>query len=409
MNNQTKMRIITLITLLLVLFLYTSLTVYAQEGDPPPSDPEVSAPPSPTPAPKVVINEVDVGTIDRVELYNYGSYSVDLTGWEFSALYDGIPPTTWTLPSFTLPAYSYVTLDERSGTNTANHLYFAENINWGPGKDEAAQLLDDGGDGIDFLRWESSTQAPPTGTSWYGSNPQGTPSLVGPQLARYPNGADTDYGVDWCLQDRSFSAKNTGCVTGDLIGMYSRSQKTWYMKDTNNDGWGDVSTVRFGSTDSSWNPVEGDWNGSGTDTIGMYSRTQKTWYLKGSNTDGWGDVTTVRFGSTDSSWVPVVGDWWSLGHEYIGMYSQTQKTWYLKFINNDGWGSLITVRFGSADTSWSPVVGDWNGWGDDTIGMYSRTEKTWYTKNIINDGWDNVVTIRFGSTDTSWSPEVGDW
>ena len=91
--------------------------------------------------------------------------------------------------------------------------------------------------------------------------------------------------------------------------MYSRTQKTWYLKDANTDGWANVSAVRFGSVDTSWIPVVGDWDGDGTDTIGMYSRTKKTWYLKGSNTDGWGDVSTVRFGSVDTSWLPVVGDW----------------------------------------------------------------------------------------------------
>ena len=409
MKKQTRYRLLIMILTLLVMSLYASLTVYAQEGDPPPTEPEVSAPPSPTPAPKVVINEIDVGLVDRVELYNYGSFAVDLTGWEFTAVYWVGSPDTWTLPSFTLPAYSYVTLDERAGTNTADHIYFDSEFIWNPGYDEAGVLLDDGGDGIDFVRWGGSTEPPPTGTSWTGPNPPYPPTTDGPQLARVPNGYDTDHGEDWCLQNRSFGAKNTGCSSGDLIGMYSRGQKTWYLKDANNDGWDNVSTVRFGSTDSSWSPVEGDWNGNGTDTIGMYNRTQKTWYLKGSNTDGWGDVTTVRFGSTDTSWIPVVGNWDGFGDDTIGMYSRTQKTWYLKTCNTDGWTGLTTVRFGSADASWLPVVGDWNGWGDDTIGMYSRTQKTWYTKNVNDDGWDNVLTIRFGSTDTSWSAEAGDW
>ena len=60
----------------------------------------------------------------------------------------------------------------------------------------------------------------------------------------------------------------------DFIGMYSRGQKTWYLKDANDDGWGNVTTVRFGSTDSSWIPVVGDWDGNNADTIGIYSRTQ---------------------------------------------------------------------------------------------------------------------------------------
>jgi len=195
----------------------------------------------------------------------------------------------------------------------------------------------------------------------------------------------------------------------DTIAMYSRTQKTWYLKDANIDGWGGITTVRFGSTDSSWIPVAGDWNGNGTDTIGMYSRTQKTWYLKGSNTDGWGDVSTVSFGSTDSSWIPVAGDWNNNGTDTIGMYSRTQKTWYLKGSNTDGWGGITTVRFGSTDSSWIPMVGDWNGNGTDTIGMYSRTQKTWYLKGGNIDGWADVSTVRFGSTSTSWIPVVGDW
>ncbi|MBW2648150.1 MAG: hypothetical protein JRE23_18725, partial [Deltaproteobacteria bacterium] len=84
-----------------------------------------------------------------------------------------------------------------------------------------------------------------------------------------------------------------------------------------------VTTVRFGSTDSSWIPVVGDWNGSGTDTIGMYSRTQKSWYLKSANNDGWPNVTTVRFGSTDSSWFPVVGDWDGQSYVYTGQVHET--------------------------------------------------------------------------------------
>ena len=406
--------------------------------------------------PKIVINEVDVGDPDRVELFNYGSTSVNLTGWSLKA--HGGYSTTFVFPAFTLPAGSYVTLHETSGINSPAHLYFNDSIGWVGDDDGAAELLDNFGSGVDFVKWDNSPHFPPSGTGWAGPDPPASTN-DGPQLGRNPSGIDTSRGLDWCEQKKSLGAKNTGCAAGDLIGMYSRSQKTWYLKDANNDGWGNVSTVRFGSTDSSWIPVEGDWNGNGTDTIGIYSRTQKTWYLKGSNTDGWGDVTTVRFGSTDSSWipvvgdwdgngtdtigmysrmqktwylkatntdgwgdvttirfgstdaswVPVVGDWWSMGGDFIGMYSRTQKTWYLKYLNNDGWGNVSTVRFGSTDTSWVPVVGDWNGWEDDKIGMYSPSQKTWYLKEANDDGWANVLTIRFGSTSTSWSAEVGDW
>ena len=255
-------------------------------------------------------------------------------------------------------------------------------------------LTDNGGD--------TETHALDTGSPAinkipYGKNGCGTTYTEDQRGVTRPQGYSCDIGA--------FELE----ITGDTIGMYSRGQKTWYLKDANTDGWGDVTTVRFGSTDSSWVPMEGDWNGNGTDTIGMYSRTQKTWYLKGDNIDGWGNVTTVRFGSTDSSWLPVVGDWDGDGTDTIGMYSRTQKTWYLKDSNTDGWGDVTTVRFGSTDSSWIPVVGDWNNCGPDKIGLYSRTQKTWYLKGENIDGWVNYLTYRFGSTDSSWIPVVGDW
>ena len=195
----------------------------------------------------------------------------------------------------------------------------------------------------------------------------------------------------------------------DTIGMYSPPQKTWYLKDDNNDGWGNVQTVRFGSTDTSWKAVVGDWTGGDQDLIGMYQPAQKSWYLKEANDDGWGNVQTIRFGSTDTSRLPVVGDWDGDSIDTIGIYQPDQKSWYLKDANNDGWGNIQTVRFGSVDTSWVPVVGDWDGDGTDTIGMYSPSQKTWYLKDANNDGWGNITTVRFGSTDTSWVPVVGDW
>ena len=195
----------------------------------------------------------------------------------------------------------------------------------------------------------------------------------------------------------------------DTIGMYRPDQKTWYVKEDNIDGWSDVDTIRFGSTNTSWLPIRGDWTENDEDTIGMYRPDQKSWYLKLVNNEGWGNVQTIRFGSIDTSWVPVVGNWFGYGRDTIGFYSPPQRTWYLKYINTDGWGSLMTVRFGSGDTSWVPVVGDWDGDGTDTIGMYSPSQKTWYLKDTNTDGWGGVSTVRFGSVDTSWVPVVGDW
>ncbi|MBW2648149.1 MAG: hypothetical protein JRE23_18720 [Deltaproteobacteria bacterium] len=126
---------------------------------------------------------------------------------------------------------------------------------------------------------------------------------------------DLERGVP--LKDNNSENRNEGgggvVFHNNIIGMYSRTQKTWYLKGANNDGWANVSTVRFGSTDSNWIPLVGDWNGDGKDTIGI---------------------------STLSSWIPVAGDWNGDGTDTVGMYSRTQKTWYLKGANVDGWGGV---------------------------------------------------------------------
>ena len=205
------------------------------------------------------------------------------------------------------------------------------------------------------------------------------------------------------------SAAVPGPIEKDKIGIYSPPNKTWYLKYANDDGWSNIQTVRFGSVDTSWKPMVGDWNSNDEQNIGLYRPDQKTWYINITNGDGWGFVNSVRFGSSDTSWIPVVGDWQGDDMDRMGLYSPSQKTWYLKDVNNDGWSNVTTVRFGSDDTSWVPVAGDWNGDGTDTIGLYSPPQKTWYLKDANNDGWGNVTTVRFGSTNTSWEPVAGDW
>jgi len=358
--------------------------------------------------PTIMINEITVG-IDRIELFNYGDTNILLEDFSFKGYSDTLDSeVVFTLPAWTLNAGNYVILDDRMKHITPGHIFFNNPLPWDVGGPGAGMLVDANGYELDFVRWGDSVIPPLIGSSWSGINPP-APSSSDESLGRHPNAYDSDQGSNWCIQEQSLLSDNTRCVGSDTIGIYSRTQKTWYLKDANTDGWANVSTVRFGSVDTSWIPVEGDWDGDGTDTIGMYSRTQKTWYLKDANTDGWANVTTVRFGSVDTSWIPVVGDWDDDGTDEIGMYSRTQKTWYLKDANTDGWANVTTVRFGSVDSTWLPVVGDWDDDGTDEIGMYSRTQKTWYLKGANNDGWGDVSTVRFGSVYSSWIPAVGDW
>lgn len=157
---------------------------------------------------KIVINEVDPDGPDAVEFYNASSQAVDMTGWRFLAYQFGSPAYTYTFPTFTLQSGTYVVLHENVGTDTATDLYTGSNSFPWPtvGSSGAAALTNGGGTGVDFVRWGSSTVAPPSGTIWTGTNPAGPPS--GQTLGRDQASTDTDDGSDWTPQDPTPGMQN---------------------------------------------------------------------------------------------------------------------------------------------------------------------------------------------------------
>lgn len=181
----------------------------AQEPDDAPAQaPLISLPQRPSLAagPKVVISELDLGDTDQVELYNAGDFEADLSGWTVEASAPPYATVTLTLPSFRLPAGSFVVLSEASGLNTASNLYFNKNISWANGKDGACSLKDSKGGGVDFVRWGNSSEPVPGGTAFNGPNPASPPT--GRNLARKFSEADSDSGSDWTAQTSSLGTYN---------------------------------------------------------------------------------------------------------------------------------------------------------------------------------------------------------
>jgi len=158
----------------------------------------------------IVINELDLGSSDAVELYNADSQAINMTGWNFIAYSSGgSVDVDYTFPSFTLQPGAYVVLHETGGTNTAADLYLSDNISWINGGSGAAALIGSNGSGVDFVRFGSSSVSPPAGINWTGSNPAGPPS--GQTLGRDSASTDTDDGSDWCSQTPTLGAQNLGC------------------------------------------------------------------------------------------------------------------------------------------------------------------------------------------------------
>jgi len=188
---------------------------------------------------KVVISEVDPGSVDAAELYNAGNVEADLTGWTLVA---SAPPglsTTFTLPSFKLAPGAFVVLSEASRTNTNSLLYFNKNISWANGSDGSCALQDDKGVGIDFVRWGNASDSAPSGTSFNGTNPAAPAS--GYNLARNFDELDSDSGSDWTSQTTSMGTYNitgqerhhTFFSTGDADYVaFNATKGNYYMAET---------------------------------------------------------------------------------------------------------------------------------------------------------------------------------
>jgi hypothetical protein len=160
---------------------------------------------------KVLITEVDLGSPDQFELYNAGNTAADISGWRVTATRPGFVVGNLVLPSFTLAPGAFVIVSENSGTNTNSKLFLGtNNIPWLNGDSGSCALADSTGAGKDFVRWGTSSESPPSGTTFTGTNPAAPP--VGKTLARNAGNADTDAGADWTSQNPSLGDFNISTV-----------------------------------------------------------------------------------------------------------------------------------------------------------------------------------------------------
>jgi hypothetical protein len=248
---------------------------------------------------EVVVNEVDLGGFDAIEISNPGTSAVNMTGWVFSAVSSG-SVTSYTFPSFTLGAGSYVVVHETSGTDTQTDLYMGSNINWVNESEGAASLVDTGGQGVDFVRWGSSTDLPPSGTGWSGTNPASPPA--GYNLGRDALSTDTDDGSDWCTQDATLGAQNGSCITNyppytpgnptpsdGATGIATSTDLSWTGGDPDT---GDTVTydVYFGTSNPPTTLLCNDTSSTTCDPGTLSYDTPYYWYVVA--TDNHGAATT---------------------------------------------------------------------------------------------------------------------
>jgi hypothetical protein len=165
------------------------------------------APFTPSGGSKVVITEVTLGSISSIELFNAGDADADITGWTVSATRRSAVSALLTIPPFRLRAGAFVLLTGAQGINSSSILYFNTSLPWLNGSDGACALRDSSTGGRDFVRWGDSTEFPPGGVSFTGTNPPSP--AVGKTLGRSYAGTSTGAAGDWTVQDPSPGDFNT--------------------------------------------------------------------------------------------------------------------------------------------------------------------------------------------------------
>lgn len=133
--------------------------------------------------PPVMITELEVGTLDRVELKNIGTVPADLTNWELRTQYAS-PVAPYVFPSgFTLAPGATVVVSDGSGTDTASSLFDqSASINWSWGNlgTQDINLMDTLGAHVDYVRTVRNyvtTHVAPEGSGlWF------QPEIQGPDV-----------------------------------------------------------------------------------------------------------------------------------------------------------------------------------------------------------------------------------
>jgi len=112
----------------------------------------------------IIINEVNIGTSDYFELYNFGASSVDLGGYIANIRDSGFGSFDFTLPSVTIAANSAVVVVAESPQ--AGEINAGQNIPWFHTRNLSLTLRDAANNIVDFWAHGSALFGAPAGATF---------------------------------------------------------------------------------------------------------------------------------------------------------------------------------------------------------------------------------------------------
>jgi alpha-amylase len=164
--------------------------------------------------PALVINEVNNGAKDWVELYNPTGSAVNLGQWSLRWNDGAGVSAQLPLTGATSGAGSYLVVSDQalSPAPPSGSITLGSNIPWNPVRAGSATLVDPYGLALDYVRWDSTTgqnsvDSAPAGTIFSG-NAHNHDGSVNQSLARNPSSSDTNQASDFAVRAPSSGAVN---------------------------------------------------------------------------------------------------------------------------------------------------------------------------------------------------------
>lgn len=215
----------------------------------------------------------------------------------------------------------------------------------------------------------------------------------------------TDVQGEPRLQPTDIGADEFSLKDPDTIALFRPAWSTFYLRNSNTTGPADL-VFQYGTANSGWVPLAGDWNGDSIVTTGFFDRATSTFHLRNSNTSGTDDLV-FKFGPSGTTWTPLAGDWDGNRTTTVGFYRPETGQFFLRNHNSPGLAE-VSFSFGPANAGWLPIVGDWNGDGRQTVGLFNPSTSTFSLRNSNTSGIADI-TFNFGSANAGLLPIAGDW
>jgi hypothetical protein len=145
------------------------------------------------------------------------------------------------------------------------------------------------------------------------------------------------------------------------IGVFDPATGNWYLRNEVSSGLPDAGAFSYGAPN--WIPLAGNWSGTGHAGIGVFNPENANWYLRNELSSGPPDANpgSVPFAYGAAGWQPVVGDWTGTGSTGIGVVNPATATWYLRTTISSGPPTISPFAYGAP--GWIGVVGTWQGAG----------------------------------------------